>query len=163
MGKLELRRLAARHQDFASEATMGNAPKPLHLVPAGVQDLPSDLGKSVTKSHLVNRLNYLNFHDKTVMVGLRHLCYDNAITVRARPLPCAGGRLDCSWAKVPSLRQLLKNYRIKRHQSSGIAVQLSQHGALFHGEVLDFTPVALRAQAVAEAPETYYWINREHH
>jgi len=180
---------------------MGNSSKQLQLVPA--EETSADSGKSVTRSHLVNRLNYLNFQDQTILVGLRHVSYDNAITLRARPLPCAGERLDCNWAEVPSLRQLLKNYRfdyllipdgkkylqvnpevislseegisvtlpvscrefhlrkIKRHSSSGIAVQLSQHGALFHGEVLDFTPVSLRTQAVAEHPETFYWINPE--
>ena len=180
---------------------MGNASQKLQLVAA--EENPADAGKSVSKSHLVNRLNYLNFQDQTILVGLRHVSYDTAITLRARPLPCAGERLDCSWAEVPSLRQLLRNYRfdyllipdgkkyllvnpevislgeegisvtlpatcrefhlrkIKRHASSGIAVQLSQHGALFHGEVLDFTPVSLRTQAVTERPETFYWINPE--
>jgi hypothetical protein len=69
------------------------------------------LGKSVAKSHLVNRLNYINFQDQTILVNLRHLSYDNDIFLRARPLPCAGERLDLSWAEIPSLKELLKNYR----------------------------------------------------
>jgi hypothetical protein len=182
---------------------MGNTATPLRLVEAEKKESAPDLGKSIAKSHLVNRLNFLNFQDQTILVGLRHLSYGNAITLRARPLPCAGERLDCSWAEIPSLRQLLNNYRfdyllipdgkkyllvkpgiigmseeglsctlpatcrefhlrkIKRHQSSGVALQLSQHGALFHGEVLDFTPVSLRAQTVGDPPETFYWINPE--
>ena len=182
---------------------MGNASTPLRIVPTGTGDCSSDTGKVVAKSHLVNRLNYLNFQDQSVLVGLRNLSYDNAITLRARPLPCAGERLDCAWAEVPSLRQLLKNYsfdhllipdgkkyllvkpevigmseegisftlpvscrefhlrKIKRHASSGVAIELSQHGARFHGEVLDFTPVSLRTQAGGAAPETFYWINPE--
>jgi len=182
---------------------MGNSSQRLQLVDSGAREDQPDLGKSVARSHLVNRLNYLNFQDQTILVGLRHLCYDNAVALRARPLPCAGERLDCSWAEVPSLRQLLRNYRfdhllipdgkkyllvnpeiiglseeglsctlpvtcreyqlrkIKRHASSGVEVQLSQHGAQFHGEVLDFTPVSLRTRARADAPETFYWINPE--
>ena len=182
---------------------MGTASKPLQLVTPDMTENLEDPGKSVAKSHLVNRLNYLNFQDQTILVGLRHVSYDNAITLRARPLPCAGERLDCLWAEAPSLRQLLSNYRfdyllipdgkkyllvkpevislgeegisvtlpvscrefhlrkIKRHSSSAVAVQLSQHGALFRGEVLDFTPVSLRTQAFAEQPETFYWINPE--
>ena len=182
---------------------MGNATKHLHLVEPDTPEGNADLGKSLSRSHLVNRLNYLNFQDQTILVGLRHLNYDNAITLRARPLPCAGERLDCDWAETASLRQLLKNYRfdyllipdgkkyllvnpevigmseagasftlpvscrefqlrkIKRHASTGISLQLSQHGALFHGEALDFTPVSLRAQTTADPPETFYWINPE--
>jgi hypothetical protein len=182
---------------------MEKASKPLQLVEAGTKESVSELGRSVAKSHLVNRLNFLNFQDQSILVGLRHVCYDNAISLRARPLPCSGERLDCTWAEIPSLRQLLENYRfdyllipdgkkyllvkpevielsergisvnlpvtcrefhlrkIKRHSSSGISVQLSQHGALFHGEVLDFTPVSLRMQSESAAPETFYWINPE--
>jgi hypothetical protein len=179
-------------------------PQPLHIVklPDLTVAIPEP-GKSVAKSQLVNRLNYLNFQDQSILVGLKHLSYDNTVTLRARPLPCSGERLDCTWAEIPSLQQLLKNYRfdyllipdgkkyllvnpeiialseeglsctlpvscrefqlrrIKRHASSGVAVQLSQHGALFHGEVLDFTPVSLRTQALTTAPETFYWINPE--
>jgi hypothetical protein len=160
-------------------------------------------GKTIGKSHLVNRLNYQNFQDQTVLVGLRHVCYDNAITLRARPKPCAGERLECSWAEAAGLKQLLENYRfdyllipdgkkyllvhpevtsltpegmscvlpsscrefhlrkIRRHPSSGVAFQLTQHAALLQGEVLDFTPVTLRAEASAAGPEVFYWINPE--
>ena len=204
---------------------MGNRSKPLQLVAAGIKEsapdpvpgsasdpVPGnasdsapgsapDLGKSVSRSHLVNRLNYLNFQDQTVLISLRHVNYDNVIFLRARPLPCAGERLDCTWTAVPSLRQLLKNYhfnyllipdgknyllvkpdvigiseegssftlpltcrefhlrQIKRHPSSGIAMQLIQHGAQLDGEVIDFTPVTLRAQGSADSPETFQWIN----
>ena len=181
---------------------MATPSQQLHLVASGAME-SSELGKSVAKNHLVNRLNYLNFQDQSILVGLRHLSYDNAVSLRARPLPCAGERLDCLWAEVPSLRQLLRNYRfdyllipdgkkyllvnpevtemseagisfilpascrefhlrkIKRHASSGVAMQLSQHGAVFNGEVLDFTPVSLRTEAVSGTPESFYWINPE--
>jgi hypothetical protein len=182
---------------------MADVSKTLHLVEPGPAEGQPELGKSVARSHLVNRLNYLNFQDQTVLIGLRHVSYDNAIALRARPLPCSGDRLDLSWAEVPSLRQLLNNYRfdyllipdgkkyllvnpeivscdekglscilpvscrefqlrkIKRHTSSGVALQLSQHAAVFQGEVLDFTPVSLRARVSADMPENFLWINPE--
>src|SRR6185369_2057434 len=182
-------------------ATTAAAAKPLHLVEPVPKESSSGLGKSVSKSHLVNRLNYLNFQDQTILVGLRHVAYDNAIFLKARPLPCAGERLECRWAEVPSLQQLLKSYqfdyllipdgkkyllvnpellgvdeaglsvvlpvscrefhlrKIKRHPSSGVTVEISQHGAVFHGEVIDFTPVSLRAQGGDDPPESFLWIN----
>lgn len=90
---------------------MGDAAKTLEIVPGGSTESPAESGRSVSRSHLVNRLNYLNFQDRTILVSLRHLVYDNAISLRARPLPCAGETLDLVWAEIPSLKQLLKTYR----------------------------------------------------
>jgi hypothetical protein len=92
---------------------MGEASIRLQSVPAAEGRVP-DPGKTVAKSHLVNRLNYLNFQEQTVLVSLRHLLYDsaeNAIFLRAQPLPCAGERLDLVWAEIPGLRELLKTHR----------------------------------------------------
>ena len=160
-------------------------------------------GRSVNKSHLVNRLNYLNFQDQTILVKLRHKSYDNSIFLRARPHPCAGERLECCWVETPSLKQLLKSYDfdyllipdgkkyllvnselvsmneesidlvlpvtchqfqarvIKRHPGAGISVELAQHGALFHGDLVDFTPVSLRATGNSDHPKAFQWINPE--
>jgi len=90
---------------------MGDALKILQIVPAGTAESTPDAGRSVGRSHLVNRLNYVNFQDQTILVSLRHLIYDDAVSLRARPLPCAGERLDLLWAEIPGLTQLLKTYR----------------------------------------------------
>ncbi|WP_324082715.1 pilus assembly protein PilZ [Geomonas sp.] len=68
-------------------------------------------GKPVNKAHLVNRLNYINFQDQFILVALRHLLYDNELLLHARPLPCAGERLECLWTERESLQALLKSYR----------------------------------------------------
>lgn len=182
---------------------MDQAYKSLHLVEVGAEEDLAEGGKSVGKSYLVNRLNHMNFQDRTLLVHLRHLCYDNAISLRARPLPCAGERLDCTWAESAGLAQLLKSYRfdyllipdgkkylvvnpelltmdeqgmsftlpltcrefharkIRRHPGAGISVELNQHGALFHGELIDFTPLSLRAAGNSDPPATFQWINPE--
>lgn len=182
---------------------MAKAEKKLALVPRPEKETLPETGRIIAKSHLVNRLNYLNFQDQTILVGLRHVAYENAVTLRAKPKPCGGERLGLTWAEVPSLRQLLSNYRfeyllipdgkkyllvnpevislgeeglscvlpatcrefqlrkIKRHRSSGVLAQLSQHGALFQGEVLDFTPVSLKAQVLSDPPDTFHLINPE--
>jgi hypothetical protein len=89
---------------------MGEASKSLTLV-QGEKEGAAEPGRTVAKGHLVNRLNYLNFQDQTILVQLRHVSYDNAIFLRARPLPCAGERLECVWAETPGLTQLLRNYQ----------------------------------------------------
>ena len=175
----------------------------LKMVTTEVETGTLPLGKSVAKSHLVNRLNYLNFQDQTILVNLRHVSYDTDIFLRARPLPCAGERLECVWAEGAGLKQLLRTYRfeyllipdgkkyllvnselvgmgeegislvlpgscrefqarrIKRHPTEGVEVQLVQHGALIRGELVDFTPVAVRATGSAAPPATFQWINPE--
>ena len=169
----------------------------------GTEEEGAERGKRISKSHLVNRLNYINFQDQTVLVNLRHVSYDNTVFLRARPLPCAGERLDCVWAEIPSLNQLLKSYRveyllipdgkkyllvnsevtnlneegislilpvtcrefharkIKRHPVEGVEAELMQHGALFQGELVDFTPESLRATGSSDSPATLQWINPE--
>ena len=177
--------------------------KSRRLFAASTEEGDRALGRIVAKSQLVNRLNYVNFQDRTVLINMRHVCYDNEIFLRARPLPCEGGRLDCVWAEVPSLEQLLKTYRfdyllvpdgkkyllvnsevlnmdergislmlpvtcrefqarrIKRHPGEGISVQMIQHGALFNGDLVDFTPVSLRMEGNSDPPSTFQWINPE--
>ena len=90
---------------------MGDALKPLQIAPPGPAASVRDSGRSVSRSHLVNRLNYINFQDQTILVSLKHLNYDDAVFLRARPLPCAGERLDCLWDEPLGLKQLLKTYR----------------------------------------------------
>nr|WP_226377611.1 GAF domain-containing protein [Citrifermentans bremense] len=188
---------------------MANAVKKLEPEPAPgtesaeEQESQADRGRSISKSHLVNRLNYLNFQDLTVLVSLRHEAYDDAISLRACPQPCAGERLDLVWAEIPSLKQLLKTYRfeylliadgrkylvvnselltineegvslllpaacrefqarkIKRHPAREISVQLIQHGVTFDCQLVDFTPVSVRATGSLRSAETLMWVNTE--
>jgi hypothetical protein len=187
----------------SGEAKMGEASERVRGVATGAAERASALGKSVNKSHLVNRLNYMNFQDQTILVNLRHVTYDNAIFLRARPLPCAGERLECTWAETAGLQELLKAYRfdyllipdgkkyllvnsevvamdergislvlpvtchefeargIKRHPGAEVKVQMMQHGASFNGELVDFTPVAVRVTGTPVPPATFQWINPE--
>lgn len=74
---------------------------------------PAEAGRSVSKAHLVNRLNYLNFQDQTILVSLRHQVYDDAVFLHARPQPCGGDSLELAWAEPAGLSQLLKTYRFE--------------------------------------------------
>ncbi|MBJ6750272.1 pilus assembly protein PilZ [Geomonas anaerohicana] len=88
---------------------MGDAVTTLRAVPPDAESPAT--GKSVSRSHLVNRLNYINFQDQTVLVCLKHLVYDDAILLPARPEPCAGEELLCRWDEPGSVQQILKTYR----------------------------------------------------
>lgn len=73
-------------------ATMGNRPE-------------------VGKKHLINRLNYLNFKDDSILITLVHGKYGSSISLKAKPLPCLDGNLQCVWSDTPGLEQKLRTYR----------------------------------------------------
>jgi len=70
-------------------------------------------GKAVSKKYLVNKLNYTNFQDKTILINLRHAKYGRAIILHAKPQPCSGDRLDCLWAETDGIQQKLKYYKFE--------------------------------------------------
>jgi hypothetical protein len=64
----------------------------------------------VEKKHLVNKLNYLNFQDKTINVNFKHRKYNHYISFQAKPLPCVGDRLDCLWTQKPKINNPLNSF-----------------------------------------------------
>lgn len=46
---------------------------------------------------LVNLLNYVNFEERHLHVVLSHKRYGYQITLRAKPGPCSGGKVTCTW------------------------------------------------------------------
>ena len=73
----------------------------LHIVPRRLssddEDRTSESTKSIGKRYLVNKLNYLNFQDRTILVNLKHKKYGSTLSLLATPLPCAGDHLECVW------------------------------------------------------------------
>jgi len=57
--------------------------------------------KSICREKLVNKLNFINFSDRTVLVNFKHSKYATTLTLEAKPLPCAGERLECVWIVTP--------------------------------------------------------------
>ena len=50
---------------------------------------------------------------------------------------------------------------VKRHSCEGIHVELLQNGALFHGVLLDFSPVSFRIEISADSTQSFQFINSE--
>lgn len=76
----------------------------LHLIPrrlsSDAEDRNPEPVKSIGKRSLVNRLNYLNFQDRTILVNLKHAKYGSTLSLSAKPLPCAGDHLECVWTEL---------------------------------------------------------------
>jgi hypothetical protein len=71
---------------------------PRLFTPPAEQD---DSGKQrkVKKDRLINKLNYINFQDDTILINFKHIKYGHSISCRAKPLPCLGEELACVWAE----------------------------------------------------------------
>ena len=66
--------------------------------------------KNVGKAQIINKLNYINFQDGTVLVNFSHNVYDKTITLKATPQPCMGDLVDCMWVEDKNISQILKSY-----------------------------------------------------
>ena len=66
--------------------------------------------RPVDRKRLVNKLNHLNFQNRTVLLGFEHARYGHTLRVEARPEPCGGGRLRCNWVDPRAARALSRYY-----------------------------------------------------
>ncbi len=68
-------------------------------------------GKQLNKEYLVNKLNFTNFQDGTILINFKHKKYDLAISFHARPNPCLGNQLDCLWVETDEINEKLHSYK----------------------------------------------------
>ncbi|UFS70057.1 PilZ domain-containing protein [Geomonas sp. RF6] len=84
---------------------MESARRVLQLVrPGSLIDFPQESDKELSREKLINRLNYINFQDGTLLVNFRHSRFSQVVSLEAKPLPCQDDWLDCAWidpAEVP--------------------------------------------------------------
>jgi len=73
----------------------------------------ADLAKRIDKSQLINRLNFINFQDGSVLVNFSHPKYDKTITLKARPQPCMGDLVDCLWLEGENIAHTIQAYQFK--------------------------------------------------
>ncbi len=69
--------------------------------------------KEVGKEYLVNKLNYINFQDGTILINFKHTIYNSVISLKAKPLPCLGDTLECVWAHNGSQGLPISSYELK--------------------------------------------------
>ena len=69
-----------------------------------------ETGKKVDKTQLINKLNFINFQDGTVLVNFNHLKYDKIITLKATPQPCMGDFVDCLWSEANYTDHINQSY-----------------------------------------------------
>ena len=70
-------------------------------------------GKEIRKKHLINKLNYINFQDGTILVNFKHIKYNHTLSHRAKPQPCLGEELKCLWIETDRISQQLSSYKFQ--------------------------------------------------
>ena len=69
--------------------------------------------KLVSKDRLINKLNFINFQDSTLLINFKHRNYNSRLTLLARPQPCLGDTLICVWDKSEEGLQVLDLYEFQ--------------------------------------------------
>jgi len=83
------------------------SPKTLETIdPASSPAAP----RPVSRARLINKLNYLNFQNKTVLLAFEHARYGHILRVEARPQPCRENRLRCTWVDPRAARAISRYY-----------------------------------------------------
>jgi hypothetical protein len=91
----------ARGEAASEPPTPSQLPDP---VPPVVAPRPID------RKHLINKLNYLNFQNRTVLLGFEHVKYGHTLRVEAKPEPCRENRLRCTWVNPRAARAISRYY-----------------------------------------------------
>jgi hypothetical protein len=83
------------------------------IYPKKAGDKQPHIGYEVSKTALINRLNYINFKDGTLLFNFQHRKYEKTITRLAKPQPCMGDTLDCLWSDSDNFHHLEHSYDFK--------------------------------------------------
>jgi hypothetical protein len=76
--------------------------KPEHMTP-----------QKLSRQQLVNKLNYINFQDETILINFLHKKFEHVFACPAKPQPCLGEDLLCIWADTSKLKTRLRTYEFK--------------------------------------------------
>jgi hypothetical protein len=61
--------------------------------------------------------------------------------------------------QLPDTCREISSRKINRHRCRDIRVQFLQNGALFHGNLIDFTPVSFHVTLASVPPQSFQWVN----
>jgi len=95
----------------ANPAADGEAASSLPMILNAIEPASSSAGpRPVALKHLINKLNYLNFQNRTVLLAFEHARYGHIIRVEARPQPCRENLLQCTWVDPQEARAISRYY-----------------------------------------------------
>lgn len=102
-------------------------------------DLPENLGSYTLK-------NFLITDEKKLLLVMPKLIH----------MDCSGIAFD-----LPDTCSEIHLRDNKRYACQNIKAQVLQNGAVFHGQLINFTPTSFQVELVADPPQTFHWINQD--
>jgi hypothetical protein len=66
--------------------------------------------RPVSRERLINKLNYLNFQNRTVLLAFEHARYGHTLRMEARPQPCQENSLRCNWVNPRDAHVISNDY-----------------------------------------------------
>lgn len=69
--------------------------------------------QKISRQQLVNKLNYINFQDETILINLIHKKFEHVFACPAKPQPSMGEDLLCTWVDASKLKTRLRTYEFK--------------------------------------------------
>ncbi len=92
---------------------MASSPEIPQVVSAGNVDCHEEKGKRINQKLLINKLNYVNFQDETVVITFKHNIYNKIISLPAIPQPCFDEHLDCIWSLPEEVKPILTSFSVQ--------------------------------------------------
>ncbi len=96
--------------DTSSKVTMHEKEEIFQVSRQSPEESNNEIEKQLSKEYLVNKLNFTNFQDGTLLINFKHKKYDLSLSFLARPKPCLGNKLDCLWLKKEKVNEKLHSY-----------------------------------------------------
>jgi len=69
--------------------------------------------QKISRQQLVNKLNYINFQDETILINFIHKKFGHVFACPATPQPSMGEELLCTWVDASKLKTRLKTYEFE--------------------------------------------------
>ena len=66
--------------------------------------------QKISRRQLVNKLNFINFQDETILINFIHKKFDHVFACAAKPQPSMGEDLLCTWVDTSKLKSRLRAY-----------------------------------------------------
>ena len=99
---------------------------------------PEQLQK-ISRQQLVNKLNYINFQDETILINFKHKKFGHVFSCLAKPQPSMGNELICTWLDASKVKTRLKTYEFE-----SILLKDNQWNLELHLELADINESFVR-------------------
>ena len=87
--------------------------------------------RRIPRAQLINKLNYLNFINGSILANFKHPVYGETSSLVAHPMPCLGGHLECRWVEG------INTHIFETHQFESLLLNKNQQMIKIVPEVLN--------------------------